>query len=117
MADLRGPGLPAYSLLVARGTEAGVEARLRDCATAWNLSPRVVEVLRGGIRATDNGSTNGTFCDGLRFTSLEVKPGAVLAMGRSELKLVPATVPVMVGATAGSVLTTVVVRSVVARRD
>jgi PAS domain-containing protein len=53
-AHLRGPGLPAYSLLVARGTEAGVEARLRDCATAWNLSPRVVEVLRGVVRGLSN---------------------------------------------------------------
>jgi DNA-binding CsgD family transcriptional regulator len=54
VADLRGPGLPAYSLLVARGTEASVEARLRDCATAWNLSPRVVEVLRGVVRGLSN---------------------------------------------------------------
>jgi DNA-binding NarL/FixJ family response regulator len=41
-------------LLVARGTGAGVEARLRDCSTAWNLRPRVVEVLRGVVRGLSN---------------------------------------------------------------
>ncbi|HEX8700841.1 MAG TPA: sigma 54-interacting transcriptional regulator, partial [Myxococcaceae bacterium] len=50
-----------------------------------------LEVGEGGVKAVDLGSHNGSFCEGMRFTELEVRPGAVLKLGSTELKLVPET--------------------------
>ena len=46
-----------------------------------------VEVLRGRVRLTDPGSTNGSFCQGLRFTELDVHPGMTVRIGRTDLRL------------------------------
>jgi two-component system nitrogen regulation response regulator GlnG len=51
----------------------------------------LAEVLSHGVRLTDQGSTNGSFCEGMRFTSLDVRPGATVRIGRTVLKVVPAT--------------------------
>ena len=48
-----------------------------------------VEVLPTGPRFTDLGSTNGSFCEGERFNTVDGKPGANLRFGNTELKLVP----------------------------
>ena len=48
-----------------------------------------LEVSEGGVKAVDLGSHNGSFCEGMRFTELEVRPGAVLRVGSTEMKLVP----------------------------
>ncbi|MBK7865023.1 MAG: sigma 54-interacting transcriptional regulator [Archangiaceae bacterium] len=49
-----------------------------------------LEVLAHSVRVTDNASTNGSYCDGRRFTSLELVPPALLKIGRTELQLLPA---------------------------
>jgi DNA-binding NtrC family response regulator len=49
----------------------------------------VLEVREDGVRAVDSGSRNGSFLEGTRFSELEVRPGAVLTLGTTELKLVP----------------------------
>src|SRR6476646_5637231 len=48
-----------------------------------------VSALSDGVRVTDNGSTNGSFCEGMRFTTLEVKAGASITIGRTVMKIVP----------------------------
>lgn len=53
----------------------------------------VVAVKQEGVRVTDNGSTNGSFCEEMRFDALELKPGASVRLGRSLLKLVPQRAP------------------------
>jgi len=50
----------------------------------------LIAVLEGGARLTDNQSTNGTTCDGTRFSVVEAKPGAEISLGRTVLRLVPA---------------------------
>ncbi|MDY7232281.1 sigma 54-interacting transcriptional regulator [Hyalangium rubrum] len=50
-----------------------------------------LDVSESGVRATDMESHNGSFCEGMRFTELEVRPGAVLKVGATEMKLVPET--------------------------
>src|SRR5262249_526410 len=51
---------------------------------------RLAEVLPSGIRLADPGSTNGSFCEGMRFQAIEAKPGATVRIGRTVLKIVPA---------------------------
>ncbi|WP_317987904.1 sigma 54-dependent Fis family transcriptional regulator [Hyalangium gracile] len=88
---ISGPSAGA-TLILERGTyrvgkESGNELRLEDSAVS--RTHLLVEVLSEGVRATDNGSRNGSFCDGLRFQSLELRPGSVVRIGRSELLLEP----------------------------
>jgi two-component system, NtrC family, nitrogen regulation response regulator GlnG len=77
--------LSQKSYRIGKGPEN--DFRLKDSAVSRNHL--VIEVLPSSIRATDNGSTNGAFCNGMRFTTLEVKPGSVLRIGRTEMKLLP----------------------------
>ena len=83
-------------LLLERGTyrvgkEEGNELRLEDSTVS--RTHLLVEVLAHGVRVTDNGSSNGSSCDGLRFQVLELRPGAVVRLGRSELLLAPVEGP------------------------
>jgi DNA-binding NtrC family response regulator len=48
-----------------------------------------LEVREDGVLARDSGSRNGSFCEGMRFTELEVRLGAVFRLGAIELKIVP----------------------------
>src|SRR5688500_17530830 len=50
------------------GKEAGNEIVLSDSAVS--RTHLLLEVLRDGVRLTDNNSTNGCFHDGVRFSSL-----------------------------------------------
>src|SRR5439155_17686488 len=50
----------------------------------------VIAALESRARLTDQGSKNGSFLDGHRFTSIEAMVGSTLRMGRTELKLMPA---------------------------
>jgi two-component system nitrogen regulation response regulator GlnG len=69
------------------GTDPFCEITLKDRAVSrQHLS---LEVRDDGVLARDMGSRNGSFCEGMRFTELEVRPGAVLKLGTTELKIVP----------------------------
>ena len=48
-----------------------------------------LEVREDRVVATDLGSYNGSFGQGLRFSELEVQPGAVLRLGETQLKVMP----------------------------
>ncbi|MCY1032767.1 sigma 54-interacting transcriptional regulator [Corallococcus sp. BB11-1] len=108
---LRTDALPALRatrvrvrLLVLSGPEAGqsyplTPGRYRlgaDPASDIVIADRAVsrshlllDVREDTIQAVDVGSRNGSFCEGMRFTTLDVRPGAVLTLGTTELKLVP----------------------------
>ncbi|MCY1045025.1 sigma 54-interacting transcriptional regulator [Corallococcus sp. bb12-1] len=108
---LRTDALPALRpsrvrvrLLVLSGPEAGQSYPLSpgryrlgaDPASDIVIADRAVsrshlllDVREDTIQAVDVGSRNGSFCEGMRFTTLDVRAGAVLTLGTTELKLVP----------------------------
>jgi DNA-binding NtrC family response regulator len=69
------------------GTSSSCDHVLKDRAVS--RQHLTLEVREDGVLARDMGSRNGSFCEGMRFTELEVRPGAVLKLGTSELKIVP----------------------------
>jgi two-component system nitrogen regulation response regulator GlnG len=95
-------------LVVIAGADFGRELKLdrgtyrigKDPASDLPLSDTSVshlhllaEVLGQGVRLIDQGSTNGSFCEGMRFTSVDAKPGATVRIGRTVLKVAPAAEP------------------------
>jgi two-component system, NtrC family, nitrogen regulation response regulator GlnG len=69
------------------GKDSECDIVLKDKAVSrLHLS---LEVKEDGVLARDLGSRNGSFCEGMRFTELQVRPGATLKLGTTELKLVP----------------------------
>ncbi|WP_224241062.1 sigma 54-interacting transcriptional regulator [Hyalangium gracile] len=88
---LSGPDAGRSHALVAGkyvlGTAPACDFILKDRAVSrQHLS---LEVGEKGVLARDMGSRNGSFCEGMRFTELELRPGAVLKLGTTELKIVP----------------------------
>ncbi|NNC21584.1 sigma 54-interacting transcriptional regulator [Corallococcus exiguus] len=69
------------------GADASSDVIIADRAVS--RSHLLLDVREDSIQAVDVGSRNGSFCEGMRFTTLEVRPGAVLTLGTTELKLVP----------------------------
>jgi DNA-binding NtrC family response regulator len=88
---LSGPDAGRSHVLVAGryvlGTSSSCDYILKDRAVS--RQHLTLEVREDGVLARDMGSRNGSFCEGMRFTELEVRPGAVLKLGTSELKIVP----------------------------
>ncbi len=52
----------------------------------------MIEVTAAGVQLTDLGSTNGSFCDNVRFDRVSAQSGAIIRLGRVMLKLLPAFV-------------------------
>nr|WP_245591634.1 sigma 54-interacting transcriptional regulator [Cystobacter fuscus] len=48
-----------------------------------------LEVHEEHVLAVDLDSRNGSFCEGLRFSQMELRPGSVITLGTTELKVVP----------------------------
>ncbi|ATB34640.1 response regulator HsfA [Cystobacter fuscus] len=48
-----------------------------------------IEVHEEHVLAVDLDSRNGSFCEGLRFSQMELRPGSVITLGTTELKVVP----------------------------
>jgi DNA-binding NtrC family response regulator len=99
-----GPGRVRLKLLVLSGAEAGrghslergeyVVGKAPTCDIV--LSDKTIsrqhlklQVREDHVLAIDLDSRNGSFCEGLRFTQLELRPGIVITLGTTELKLVP----------------------------
>jgi DNA-binding NtrC family response regulator len=91
-------------VLVLSGPEAGQSHVLRRGRCVIGKAPEcdivltdrtisrqhlVLDVREDRVLATDPGSRNGSFCEGMRFSELELRVGAVLKLGTTELKLVP----------------------------
>ncbi len=49
----------------------------------------LIEVTGEGVQLTDLGSTNGSFCDNVRFDRVRAQSGAIIRLGRVVLKLLP----------------------------
>ena len=71
------------------GKEPGLELSLAD--TSVSRVHLVVEVMARGPRITDQNSRNGSFCDGIRFGTIEARPNALITIGRTQLRLLPIT--------------------------
>jgi two-component system nitrogen regulation response regulator GlnG len=69
------------------GTDPSCDIVLKDRTVS--RQHLTLEVREDGVLARDAGSRNGSFCEGMRFTELEVRLGAVLRLGAIELKIVP----------------------------
>ena len=69
------------------GSEPSCDIVLKDRAVS--RQHLTLEVREEGVLARDMGSRNGSFCEGMRFNELAVRPGVVLKLGTTELKIVP----------------------------
>ena len=69
------------------GTDPNCALVLRDSTVSRQHLE--VAVLDAGVRVRDLGSRNGTSWQGARFSEITVGPGAVLRLGRSELRVSP----------------------------
>ncbi len=62
--------------------------RVRLSDTAVSRSHCLIEPSRFGVVVRDLGSTNGTWVDGIRVDRVELRKGAALRLGRTELAIV-----------------------------
>ena len=69
------------------GSEPSCDIVLKDRAVS--RQHLTLEVREEGVLARDMGSRNGSYCEGMRFNELAVRPGVVLKLGTTELKIVP----------------------------
>ncbi|SEL45119.1 DNA-binding transcriptional response regulator, NtrC family, contains REC, AAA-type ATPase, and a Fis-type DNA-binding domains [Stigmatella aurantiaca] len=98
------PGRVRLKLLVLSGQEAGSSHALTRPEYMVGKAPTCdivlsdktisrqhlkLEVREEHVLAIDLDSRNGSFCEGLRFSQLELRPGSVITLGTTELKLVP----------------------------
>ncbi|MFL5356078.1 sigma 54-interacting transcriptional regulator [Archangium sp.] len=99
-----GSGRVRLKLLVLSGAEAGRSHALERGEYVVGKAPTCdivlsdktisrqhlkLEVREAHVLAIDLESRNGSFCEGLRFNQLELRPGIVITLGTTELKLVP----------------------------
>jgi DNA-binding NtrC family response regulator len=73
------------------GTSAGLDLMLTDPAVSREHLH--LQVQREGVRLEDRGSRNGSFHGGVRFEAIEVRTGAIIRIGRTELQIAPADAP------------------------
>jgi hypothetical protein len=88
---LGGPGLrTGRTIDIGTSTVAGRDGdstiRLRDDEFASSRHARI-EPRSDGVWVEDLGSTNGTFVNGERITAERLKPGDVVRIGQTELRL------------------------------
>jgi DNA-binding NtrC family response regulator len=76
------------------GTAAGCEIRLSD-PTVSRMHCEL-QLQSRAVRVVDDGSTNGTSIDGVRVFQAEIRPGSVLRVGSTELRLERRDDPVVV---------------------
>ncbi|MET0404679.1 MAG: FHA domain-containing protein, partial [Cystobacter sp.] len=98
------PGRVRMKLLVLSGTDAGRSYSLEQREYVVGKAPTCdivvvdktisrqhlkLEVHDEHVLAVDLESRNGSFCEGLRFSQMELRPGSVITLGTTELKVVP----------------------------
>jgi hypothetical protein len=88
---LDGPGLRKGStfevsaaMVVGRDSNGGLELRDDEFASAHHAR---IEPRSDGVWVEDLGSTNGTFVNGERVSAERLKPGDVLRVGQTDLRL------------------------------
>jgi DNA-binding NtrC family response regulator len=98
------PGRVRMKLVVLSGPEAGHSLTLESREYVVGKAPTCdvvlsdkaisrqhlkLEVSDESVRAVDLESRNGSFYEGLRFSRMDLRPGSVITLGSTELKLVP----------------------------
>jgi DNA-binding NtrC family response regulator len=93
-------------LLVVSGPDFGKQLVLRDGDYLVGKTPAAdlvltdgavsrehlrVRVVRGAVRLEDSQSSNGSFFGGMRFEAIEVRPGAIIRIGRTDLQVAAAS--------------------------
>jgi DNA-binding NtrC family response regulator len=71
----------------------GKDADLELTDPAVSRQHLVLEPLRGGCRFRDDGSRNGSFFGGSRFSVIEVATGGLVRIGETELQVMPVVQP------------------------
>ncbi|WNG48624.1 FHA domain-containing protein [Archangium minus] len=99
-----GPGRVRLKLLILSGVEAGHSHSLDNGEYTVGKAPSCdivlsdktisrqhlkLQVRDEGVLAIDLDSRNGSFCEGMRFSQVELRPGNVITLGTTELKVVP----------------------------
>ncbi|MFT3841560.1 MAG: sigma 54-dependent Fis family transcriptional regulator [Myxococcaceae bacterium] len=69
------------------GKDPACELALTDSAVS--RTHLVIEVTAAGAKLSDQGSTNGSFIDGVQFSSVVARPPSRIKLGRTELQLLP----------------------------
>lgn len=82
-AGRRFPLVEGQTLLIGRGEQSSTQ--LRDPHVS--RSHCILEVARGGFRLLDQGSAGGTFVNGAQVAEHALKPGDVVRIGNTELRL------------------------------
>ncbi|HEY3445407.1 MAG TPA: sigma 54-interacting transcriptional regulator [Myxococcales bacterium] len=101
--------LARLKLLVLTGRSAGKELTLRsgtlfigkgtDCdlvlddPSVSRTHLEIAQIEDGRVRLKDLDSTNGSSCDGTRFHEIEARAGAIVTLGKTELRLLAASAP------------------------
>jgi len=106
--EVVGGGALQLKLVVVSGPDFGKELDLEDGVYRIGKTPDsdlvltdpavsrehlFAHVLRAAVRFKDNRSRNGSFCKGMRFEVLEVRPGGVIRIGRTDLMVASAAEP------------------------
>ncbi len=81
----RGRRVPVHGGAARIGTAEGCDLRLTD-RTASRVHCEI-RVKPRAVLVRDAGSTNGTFCEGIRLVEAEVPAGAVLRIGGSAVRI------------------------------
>jgi two-component system, NtrC family, nitrogen regulation response regulator GlnG len=74
------------------GKREDVDLRLSD-STVSRSHLHVKLLNTGVVRFEDNQSMNGSFCRGMRFQAIEVSPGTVVRIGRTDIQVSAASEP------------------------
>ncbi len=81
----RGRRMPVHGGAARIGTAEGCDLRLTD-RTASRVHCEI-RVKPRAVAVKDEGSTNGTVCEGIRISSAEVPAGAVLRLGGTAVRI------------------------------
>jgi pSer/pThr/pTyr-binding forkhead associated (FHA) protein len=81
--ELDGRRIPLTRAVTVLGRAADVDVPLDDAGVSRRHAE--VHVTDGRYRVVDLGSTNGTFVDGERVTTGELRDGSTITVGRSRL--------------------------------
>jgi DNA-binding NtrC family response regulator len=131
LASATAEHLVAMELVVAAGPDAGkrftIEAGVKRLGTGAGCDIRLtdptvsrmhceLQLQSRAVRLIDEGSTNGTAIDGVRVFTAEIRPGSVLRVGSSELRLERRDDPVVVPLARGDRFGELLGKSVAMRR-
>jgi DNA-binding NtrC family response regulator len=84
LVPAQGPPIPLGGRTLTIGRDRSADVALGDRAVSlWHAA---IYALDGGWEIRDEGSTNGTWVDGVRVRSARLRPGLEIVVGRSVLR-------------------------------